>query len=236
MNIYIQKLINEQFSISDLDFSDDDQEDNINIFNKKITNPEEVYNNILDDINVTYYEIQDLNTQVSLYAAKNSNDLKKIISYYSSNYPNDSLNWIDVSPITDMSRFFNGNLYKKIVNMYNGDISKWDTSNVTDMSVMFSYSMFKNNISQWDVSNVTNMSDMFERSAFNGDISKWDVSSVTNMSHMFRHSIFNQDISKWDVSNVTDMSYMFYISIFNQDISNWDVSSVTDMQCMFRES
>ena len=36
-------------------------------------------------------------------------------------------------------------------------------------------------ISKWNVSNVTNMSGLFEGSNFNGDISEWDY-NVTNMS------------------------------------------------------
>ena len=36
MNTYIQKLISEQFSIADLDFSDDMQGYDANIFNKEI--------------------------------------------------------------------------------------------------------------------------------------------------------------------------------------------------------
>ena len=36
MNKYIQKLIKEQFSIHDLDFSSDEQEYDVNIFYKEI--------------------------------------------------------------------------------------------------------------------------------------------------------------------------------------------------------
>ena len=68
-----------------------------------------------------------------------------------------------------------------------GDISGWDVSNVTDMSLMF-----------------------YEASSFNGDLSKWNVSNVTNMQEMFGGAEFNGDLSKWDVSNVTNMSDMFY--------------------------
>ena len=51
---------------------------------------------------------------------------------------------------------------------------------------MFFNSQFNGDISKWDVSNVTNMSCMFDyNSQFNGDISKWDVSNVTDMSNMF---------------------------------------------------
>ncbi len=45
---------------------------------------------------------------------------------------------------------------------------------------------FNGDISDWDVSDVTDMSGMFsDADSFNGDISDWDVSNVTDMSHMF---------------------------------------------------
>ena len=70
---------------------------------------------------------------------------------------------------------------------FNADISKWDTSKVTDMRTMF-----------WSARE------------FNQDISKWDVSKVEDMSYMFSYSpSFNADISHWDVSKVKLMESMF---------------------------
>jgi surface protein len=43
---------------------------------------------------------------------------------------------------------------------------------------MFSNSEFNGDISRWDVSKVTDMSGMFSNSEFNGDISRWDVPSI----------------------------------------------------------
>jgi surface protein len=50
---------------------------------------------------------------------------------------------------------------------------------------MFSYSQFNGDISKWNVSNVTDMGWMFIDSQFNQDISKWNVSGVNYMGHMF---------------------------------------------------
>ena len=161
------------------------------------------------------------------------------------------------SKITNMSGMFQEALFDengdRIMDIpFNGDISNWDVSNVTDMSDMFNgASSFNQDIGNWDVSNVTDMSGMFNGAyVFNQDIGNWDVSNVTNMSGIFSYanleqliqvdetgeriaSAFNQDIGNWDVSNVTDMGRMFSGTSFNQPIGDWDVSSVTVMRFMF---
>ena len=135
-----------------------------------------------------------------------------------------SLNHIDTNKIIDMSYLFSQTAKFGLYN-FNGDISNWDVSNVTDMSRMFSHAEFNGNISDWDVSNVKDMDSMFEYSNFNGDISEWDVSNVKNMYRMFKNSEFNNDsICNWDVSNVVNMMGMFNTSPFNHDISNWKVN------------
>ena len=143
------------------------------------------------------------------------------------------LNCIDTSKITDMSGLFSG-LYE--LNKFNGDISKWNVSNVRDMNNMFAYSKFNNPLNNWDVSNVRDMSGMFKNSSFNQDISNWNISNVNNMSWMFAGSKFNKPLNNWNVSNVIDMYGMFYESKFNQPLNNWDVSNVNDMFNMFAHS
>lgn len=162
--------------------------------------------------------------QEPIYKAPDrTSSLRALIESCMKIYGNEcSLNWIDVSGITDMSKLF---YYSE----FNGDISKWDVSSVTQMYCTFYHSQFNGNISDWDVSSVRIMEDMFYGSKFNGDISGWDVSSVMNMSCMFYHSVFNGVISDWDVSSVKNMFCMFCGSAFNRDISGWDVSSVTTM-------
>jgi len=111
---------------------------------------------------------------------------------------------------------------------------------VTNMYSMFrGAKYFDGDISKWDVSNITHMSYMFlGAESFNQDNSNWDTSNVTDMSCMFNGAkSFNQNISKWDTSNVTDMYGMFWgAETFNQDLSNWDTSNVTDMRFMFDKS
>ena len=78
---------------------------------------------------------------------------------------------------------------------WQADLNCIDTSNITDMSYLFS--------------------EEYGLEEFNGDISEWNTKNVKDMSYMFSDSEFNQDISNWDVSNVEDMEGMFYDSQFN---------------------
>ena len=160
MNKYIHMLIKEQFNITDLDFSDSGEE-NVNIFNKEIISPQKIYNNILHGRNVSDDDISMLNLFTAQVTPKIKKDLKTVVDFYSQNYPNDSLNWIDVSHMTNMTRLFSKIAGTTKKSRYTGDISKWDVSNVKNMNYMFSFSHFNNDISDWDVSNVENMSGMF---------------------------------------------------------------------------
>ena len=238
MNKYIQKLIHEQFNIGNMELNNTKQKRNMNIFNKNIIDIEKAVKDILNDNNISGDIINELNDDLytSIYKVKSKKDLQYIVTWYSNNHPDCSMNWLDVSGITDMSRLFSGEFDEK--NNYDGDISKWDTFNVTDMSYMFYYAKsFNQSIGDWNVSSVTNMNHMFACAYhFNQPIGDWDVSNVTDMNGMFASAYhFNQPIGNWDVSMVTNMRYMFYnAQNFNQDISGWDVSNI-DIYAMFDE-
>ena len=124
---------------------------------------------------------------------------------------------------------------------FNGDISTWRVSRVTDMKRMFMFAKFFNrDMSNWDVSSVTNMQGMFlQASSFNNDISKWDVSNVRDMQGMFlQASSFNCDISRWNIRRVTDTDYMFYqAESFKQQLcgDSWIDSRATN-KFMFASS
>lgn len=180
------------------------------------------------------------------FAAGNSGKVKAVLSYPTYGYTSTSIpglfsgwgiesvpNVLPPGTTTRLDEVFYG------ASNFNGDISNWDTSGITNMSGMFrNASSFNQNISSWDTSSVTDMSRMFEATPFNQNISSWDTSSVTNMSRMFLLATsFNQNLSFWNVGSVTDMSAMFGgASSFDQSLSSWNVSNVTNMASMFAQA
>ena len=158
---------------------------------------------------------------------------------------------IETNIITDMSFMFCESEFDSIY------FSEWDTSNVTNMSYMFSGCWGRGNlpdISKLDTSNVTNMSYMFSdllkkyhnflgEKIFSGnlpDISKWDTSNVINMCSMF--SLNNNikalpDISKWNIHKCNSISFIFYGCEkleYLPDISNWNTSNISKLNGVFK--
>ena len=121
------------------------------------------------------------------------------------------------------------------------DLSALDTSQVTDMSFMFSECRILTSldVSKFNTSKVTDMSNMFSycNRLINLDLRNFDTSKVTNMSSMFAESggLTSLDVSKFDTSKVKDMSSMFYScsSLTSLDVSKFDTSQVTNMRSMF---
>ena len=144
-------------------------------------------------------------------------------------------------------------------NVSNINVTKLNTSNVTDMTSMFQgMGINVNDISvvgfdSWDTSKAENMSYMFSNIGFlNVDLSKFNVSNVTKMTGMFKDAASKcvaktfslSSISSWTPSKVEDMSSMFANIGYNQrtcdidlgDLSRWNTSNVTDMSEMFHLS
>ncbi len=76
-----------------------------------------------------------------------------------------------------------------------------DLSGVTSLGYMFHDSSFDGDVSSWDVSGVTDMYWMFAgASSFDQPLNPWDVSSVTGMSGMFDGAdSFDQNLGEWYV-------------------------------------
>ncbi|MDO4369126.1 MAG: BspA family leucine-rich repeat surface protein [bacterium] len=169
------------------------------------------------------------------------------------------INTWGTSNVTNMSSMFrntgNGDTYFVI------DLSKFDTSNVTDMSYIFdgialsARTLTVTGLDNWNVSNVHNMEGAFRYSGWNakswnmGNLSSWNTKNVTNMKSMFEQSgmlgpvIWSMgDLSSWDTSNVTNMNSCFKetaTSVVTFDLGNlssWNTSKVEDMNSMFRRA
>ena len=162
--------------------------------------------------------------------------------------PNEIYAWFDTDTIYLYSKvdkiYMNPNstaMFYGLTVLEDIDLSKFDTSKVTNMSNMFvnDYSLTTLDISHFDTSKVTNMGAMFSgvKSITSLNLSNLDTSNVTDMSLMFAESsnLSNLDLSHFDTSNVTDMQYMFAncIALLELDLSNFDTSKVTDFQWMF---
>ena len=137
--------------------------------------------------------------------------------------------------------FFSGDSEQKIKNILELDLSKFDTSRVTNMSHMFNgmRNLTNLNLSNFNTSNVTNMGGMFfnmtNLTAFN--FSNFDTSKVTDMGSMFygMSSLTTLDLSNFNTSQVTIMGGMFFnmTNLTTLNLSNFDTSNVTDMRSMF---
>lgn len=116
-----------------------------------------------------------------------------------------------------------------------------DTSNVTNMSYMFSYceSLKSLDLSKIDTSKVTNMHSMFLfcYSLKTLDISGFNTGSVSEMRSMFYHceSLETLDISSFDTRNARYMDSLFAgcKSLQTLDISNLNTSNAFMISCMF---
>ena len=109
----------------------------------------------------------------------------------------------------------------------------FDTSNVTDMSNMFSDCSSLTSIPQLDTSNVTNMRSMFTRCSSLTTIPHIDTTKVTNMYRMFNGCSSLTTIPQINTSNVTDMEYMFNGCTWLTSIPQIDTTNVTNMEYIF---
>ena len=143
---------------------------------------------------------------------------------------------------TDSSMmFFSGDSEQKIKNILELDLSKFDTSKVTNMSHMFNgiRNLTSLNLSNFDTSKVTDMGGMFfsMTNLTTLNLSNFDTSKVTNMGSMFYgiSNLTTLNLSNFNTSQVTIMGGMFYgmSNLTTLNLSNFNTSKTTDMRSMF---
>lgn len=112
-----------------------------------------------------------------------------------------------------------------------------DTRCVTSAQYMFPNDLREVDVSKWDTSKITNMSSMFGGTQIqNIDVSNWDTSKVTALNHIFNacQNLQYVDVSNWDTSSVTRVQNAFYRCSKLQmlDLVKWDMSNVTTCTLM----
>ena len=120
----------------------------------------------------------------------------------------------------------------------------FDTSNVVDMSGMFSFSNIPNlDLAYLNTSNTKSMRSMFEGGRYypSLDLARFDTRRVEDFSSMFRGINIDSrtlDVSSFDTSNATSFRFMFDGTNLtgNLDLSNFNTSKVIDMSNMFSSS
>ena len=117
-----------------------------------------------------------------------------------------------------------------------------NTSNVTDMSLMFSgcEALTELDVSNFNTENVTDFSDMFYncKALTSLDLSNFNTANATNFTEMFRgcSALTSLDLSNFNTANAVSMPEMFMgcSSLTKLDLSSFNICSARLMQAMFR--
>ena len=140
-------------------------------------------------------------------------------------------------PLTDCNAmFYNLNNITKI------DLSKFDSSMVTEMACMFydCISLISINFNNFNTSSANDIHRMFSGCSklTSISLSSFDTSQVTTMVGLFSNceSLLSLDLNNFITSKVEDMTTMFMgcSSIKSLDLNNFDTSSVIRLHGIFK--
>lgn len=153
-----------------------------------------VYNDIIDDVIIDGSVIANTDS-TALFGRLDAESIS-------------GLENIDVSNVTDM-----GYMFSQMTNLSNLDLSSWDTSSVTNMTVMFAQNNFSNvDLGTWETENVTDMYAMFAMTPNLTSLAtpNWNTEKVTTMQGMFMgaSALTELDFTGWNTANVADMTMM----------------------------
>jgi hypothetical protein len=174
--------------------------DNIGIINenknKKMKLSEYLYESLNDDARELFIKVISEEWDEKLY-----NKLSKKVGVFT---PNNQ----------QLFSFMKGlyMLVKKRVVNENLNLNWIDTSNITSMYMMFKGKKVMFDMTKWNTSNVTNFTECFADSQVHKNtIENWDMSSADALPYMFVDATVNCDLSKWVIDKT---NYPRYINIF----------------------
>mgnify|MGYP003297294972 CR=1 FL=1 len=151
------------------------------------------------------------------------------IAYYQEHGVNWNAEDDEYHKVTDDNKALYGVLTADNIQDYKHRIAylpKIDTSEVTDMSYMFSFCYALVAMPMLDTSAVVNMTSVFDGCASLSCIPLFDTSKVTNMRAAFQGCYVLENLPMLDTSNVTDMGGMFNICYSLKNIPPINTSKV----------
>lgn len=88
------------------------------------------------------------------------------------------------------------------------NIETWDVSSIEIYDCPFYATVIDQDLSGWDLSNATHLSLCADLNNIDSKINNWNVSNVEIIGQTFLQGNYVEgiDLSNWDVSNVTDCS------------------------------
>jgi hypothetical protein len=126
---------------------------------------------------------------------------------------------------------------------FNGDLSRWHTEQVVDMSGTFHGCedlSERSGVAKWDTRRLTDASDIFKLcKTFDADLGNWDVSNVQSFTYAFAGatSFTGRGLEHWNVDSLRNTQAMFFqAEKFNGAISGWQTHNLLRMDWMFREA
>lgn len=144
---------------------------------------------------------------------------------------------LDTSNTSDFSSMFASFYIIKSL-----DLSGFNTSSATTMGSMFNHSLqleYVNGLEEMDTSNVTNMSRMFSGTKI-ANFQRLNTSNVTDISYMFRNYQRESLVfPAWDLSKVTSYTAIFAhcsSGLKHLDLRNFSFKGLTKSRSMFDSS
>ena len=186
-----------------------------------------------EEINVTHSEFVSCPDEIYLNDIKIAEEECSLIMQNKGNY---TFKIIWYNKLTTCQRMF-----YNLSNIINIDLSKFDSSLVTDMTQMFTYCFSLNsiNMENLNTSLVHRMYEMFVvcQSLQFLNLSSFDTSLVTDMSGMFSncYSLTSLNLSNFNTKLVESMDFMFFLceNLKILNLSNLNTKSVLRMESMF---
>ena len=147
-----------------------------------------------------------------------------------------SLSWQQKGAGGGMKAFFDagGKCSGSTATSFDGIISFGDTSDITDMTIMFNNCKKLISTPLLDTSKVTKMQQMFDKCSSLTSVPLFDTSNVEDMSYMFEYCSSLKSVPAFDTRNVKYMSNMLYECSSLKSVPAFDTGNVEYMSEMLR--